>query len=81
MDDNSSRSALPLSSHGQAVGPHRILEEEYSGMDSILKVEQSVPVSGKVLFLNALNKKDPKITCGSWRQLSHLEELGFFLAV
>lgn len=42
--------ALPLSSHVQAVGPHRILEEEYSGMDLFLKVEQSVLVCGKVLF-------------------------------
>lgn len=42
--------ALPLSSHGQAPGPHRILEEEYSGMNLFLKVEQSVPVCGKVLF-------------------------------
>lgn len=50
MDDNSSRGALPLSSHGQAVGQHRILEEEYSGMDLFLKVEQFVPVCGKVLF-------------------------------
>lgn len=50
VDDNSSRGTLPLSIQGQAVGPHRILEEEYSGMDFFLTVEQSVRVCGKVLF-------------------------------
>lgn len=50
MDDNPSRGALPLSSHGQAVGPRRILKEEYSSINLFLKVKQSVPVCGKVLF-------------------------------